>query len=765
MGGELMCPLSNRKPGSGSSKEKTVRAAGPAENEELYRSLIDSIYDIILITNNSGELLYANPALERQTAINTADISAVPDESPHYHPDEVDRLRHHRTKLLESNLIHSGPSEIRLINSDGSTFWYSTVISKITYQNKPALQYAMHEISEQKQLMDALRLNEEKYRKVYQTAPLAFVVWDRDCCVTEWNHRAEELFGWKREEILGKNFFDYIIPDNTRARVEAIVRSLLAGEFPSHSINDNLTRSGRIILCEWNNSILFDSSGQIIGAMSLGLDITERHRAELALIESEENYRLVFEKANDGILTVINDQISNCNAKFLDMVGRQRSELIGKHPWDISPPVQPEGSGSRELAQQFMDVAYEGARPRFDWIHSKPDGTPVYVEVSLNRIRPEKEPTLLCVVRDISERKEAEESLRQAFMEIEQLKNQLQAENIYLREEIKTTAQYGDIVGDSNALRSTLRQIELVAPTDSTVLVLGESGTGKELVAREIHNRSARKDRSIIKVNCASITKTLYESEFFGHVKGAFTSAVRDRAGRFELANKGTIFLDEVGEISLDMQSKLLRVLQEGQYERVGDDKTRDTDVRVIAASNRDLRREVENGRFREDLYYRLNVFPITVAPLRQRKEDIPLLAMHFLSMLCAKANRPFPKLTRANITMLQSYPWPGNVRELQNVIERALITSQGNMLDFELPMVHSGSTINNATHAAQAPGKKEIMTEVEIRRFERDNIIAALDHTKWHVFGPDGAAALLGLKPTTLVSRMKKYSIEKPGK
>lgn len=758
-----MCPLDHEKPGLESTEEKTAPKASFAERDALYRSLVDSFFDIILITTHPGKLLYANPALTRRTGLRAVDIPLVPGESPHFYPDDIKHMLLQRTQLLESDLNHSTPFEIRLTNHKGRKFWYSAIISKLVYRNKPALQYVMHEITEHKQLEEALRLNEEKYRNVYETAPLAFVVWDRECRVIEWNRRAEELFGWKRDEILGKDFFDFIISDSTRPRVEAIVRSLLAGELPSHSINENLTRSGRIILCEWNNSILYDSNGHIIGAMSLGLDITERRRAELALIESEESYRLVFEKANDGIITLSNDQISNCNEKFLDMVGMQRSELIGKHPWEISPPTQPGGTSSRELALRFIRDAWEGKRPRFDWTHSRPDGTPVYVEVSLSRIRPEKESKLLCVIRDISERKQAEESLRQAFMEIEQLKNQLQAENIYLREEIETTAQYGDIVGDSNVLRSTLRQIELVAPTDSTVLILGESGTGKELVAREIHNRSARKDRPIIKVNCASIPKSLYESEFFGHVKGAFTSAVRDRAGRFELANMGTIFLDEVGEIPLDLQSKLLRVLQEGQYERVGDDKTRDTNVRVIAASNKDLRREVEQGRFREDLYYRLNVFPITVAPLRQRVEDIPLLAMHFLTIMCAKANRPVPKLTRANIQLLQSYHWPGNVRELQNVIERAVITCRGNILDFDLPMVPT--TSNNTTpHAAPKSSGKEILTEVEMRRMERENIIAALNHTNWRVFGANGAAALLGLKPTTLASRMKKYGIEKSG-
>ena len=273
-----------------------------------------------------------------------------------------------------------------------------------------------------------------------------------------------------------------------------------------------------------------------------------------------------------------------------------------------------------------------------------------------------------------------------AFEEIERLRTQLELENTYLREEVREAQAFGDLVGHSPALRNAERHIELVAPTDAGVLILGESGTGKELVAREIHRRSRRSDKPLIRVNCASIPRELYESEFFGHVKGSFTGAVKDRAGRFEAANGGTLFLDEVGEIPLELQSKLLRVLQEGQYERVGEDQTRTVNVRIVAATNRDLKKEVEAGRFRQDLYFRLNVFPIEISPLRQRKEDIPLLASHILDATAKKLNCTNARLTQANIIALQIYDWPGNVRELQNVIERAVITAQCGTLRFDLP-------------------------------------------------------------------------------
>ena len=309
-----------------------------------------------------------------------------------------------------------------------------------------------------------------------------------------------------------------------------------------------------------------------------------------------------------------------------------------------------------------------------------------------------------------------------------------------------------------------MRQVDMVAPTDATVLILGESGTGKELVAREIHQRSQRADRPLIRVNCASIPKDLYESEFFGHAKGAFTGAFKDRAGRFEAADGGTLFLDEVAEIPLDLQSKFLRVLQEKQYERVGEERTRSVNVRIIAATNRSLKQEVDEGRFRQDLYYRLNVFPIEVAPLRQRKDDIPLLAVHFLTQAAQRLKLRLPRLTRAHVTELQSYDWPGNIRELQNVVERAVILAQSGALHFDLPAAgHSADTpIPVPPDASQAEVGK-VFTEAELRQRERSNVLTALTRTDWKIHGPGGTAELLGVKPTTLISRIKKMGLKRP--
>jgi transcriptional regulator with GAF, ATPase, and Fis domain len=298
------------------------------------------------------------------------------------------------------------------------------------------------------------------------------------------------------------------------------------------------------------------------------------------------------------------------------------------------------------------------------------------------------------------------------------------------------------------------------------VLILGETGTGKELVAREIHRRSRRKDGPLVRVNCAAIPKELFESEFFGHVKGAFTGAIKDRSGRFETAEGGTLLLDEIGDVPLETQGKLLRVLQEKRYERVGDDRTRRTDVRIIGATNRDLKKAVVAGRFREDLYYRLHVFPIQVPPLRERKDDIPLLARHFVELSVRDLKCAQPRLTRAGVAKLQGYDWPGNVRELRNVIERAVILARGGTLDFDLPVTSSAHSPRPAPRVEPQEGaapQPEFLTEGELHRRERENLLVILEKAHWKVKGPEGAAELLGVKPTTLFSRMKKMGIRPP--
>ena len=348
------------------------------------------------------------------------------------------------------------------------------------------------------------------------------------------------------------------------------------------------------------------------------------------------------------------------------------------------------------------------------------------------------------ILRDITARKQGEEALRQSHAEIERLKDRLQAESDYLKAEIGVALARGDVTGQSAAISKVLRLVEQVAPTDSSVLILGETGTGKELIAQAIHRLSPRRRHVMVKVSCAALPSGLVESELFGREKGAFTGALTRQVGRFELADGSTIFLDEVGELPLDVQVKLLRVLQEGEFERLGSPRTIKISVRVIAATNRDLADEVRKGHFREDLYYRLNVFPIRVPPLRERAEDIPLLVWTFLEDFCSRMGKKITQVPRATMEALQRHPWPGNVRELRNVIEHGAI-------------ITAGDTLKVAMRDDAAPGAALPQTMAEA---EREHILRVLETTGWRIKGPKGAAAVLGLNPATLYSRMKKLGI-----
>jgi PAS domain S-box-containing protein len=351
------------------------------------------------------------------------------------------------------------------------------------------------------------------------------------------------------------------------------------------------------------------------------------------------------------------------------------------------------------------------------------------------------------VVRDITARKRAEEALRRSYEEIERLKDRLQAESDYLKVEIGVVLAQGEITGESAAIKHVLRQARQVAPTDSSVLILGETGTGKEILAQSIHRQSHRRDHVMVKVNCAALPSGLVESELFGREKGAYTGALARQVGRFEVADGSTIFLDEIGELPPDVQVKLLRVLQEGEFERLGSPRTIKVNVRVIAATNRDLAEDVRKGRFREDLYYRLNVFPIRMPPLRERAEDVPLLVWAFLEDFSSRMGKKITQVPRKTMEALQRHPWPGNVRELRNVVEHATI-------------ITTGTTLRVPILGDAAPGASPPQTLADV---EREHILRTLENTKWQIKGPKGAAMILGLKPATLYGRMKKLGLRRP--
>jgi transcriptional regulator with GAF, ATPase, and Fis domain len=396
--------------------------------------------------------------------------------------------------------------------------------------------------------------------------------------------------------------------------------------------------------------------------------------------------------------------------------------------------------------EELFDLVQKESVPPFETINKRKDGSTFQSEITLTGYQIDGLPCTLAALRDITERKKNELELKEAFEEIKRLKEQLEVENFFLREEVKLQHEHGEILGQSDAIKGTLKLVEQVAGTDSTVLILGETGTGKELLAQSIHDLSKRKDRPMVKVNCAAIPLNLIESELFGREKGAYTGAVTKQVGRFEVANGSTLFLDEIGELSPELQVKLLRVLQDGSLERLGSTRTIKVDVRIIAATNRDIEQAVEDGEFRSDLYYRLNVFPISVPPLRDRHEDILILVWSFVREFEKEMGKKIESISRSDIQALQSYSWPGNVREMKNLIERSMILASGPILHIEIPQMSEPLTSRNRT-----------LDEVE-----KDYIVSVLKKTRWRVRGESGAAEILGLKPTTLDARMKKLQIKR---
>jgi PAS domain S-box-containing protein len=481
-------------------------------------------------------------------------------------------------------------------------------------------------------------------------------------------------------------------------------------------------------------------------------------RVERVFQDIERENQLILRAAGEGIYGVnAEGKTTFVNPAAERLLGWSAEELVGKAIHPIMHHSHHDGRPYPDhdcpIYAAFRDGAVHNVDNEVFW---RKDGSRVWVEYTSTPIRDRSIVIgAVIVFRDVSQRHAADEKLHAALAEVDRLRARLELENAYLQEEIRIETNPRGIIGQSEAIQKTLRQVKLVAPTTAAVMITGESGTGKELIARAIHEASHRRDRPLIRVNCAAIPRELFESEFFGHVRGAFTGAVRDRIGRFELADGGTLFLDEVGEIPLELQGKLLRVLQEGQFERVGEERTRAVDVRVIAATNKNLKQEVARGRFREDLYFRLNVFPVESVPLRERRQDIPLLAQHFLLSEKLKSDL---RLSEGDARKLARYDWPGNVRELQNVIERAAILAQNGRLRIDLPDAAGGHVASPGR--ARTDAKPAVMTSGEMRDHERSNIRAALAACHGKVFGPGGAADLLDLRPTTLASRMKALGI-----
>lgn len=664
-----------------------------------------------------------------------------------YTPESFERLASAVATAMESGKAYE--MELELIRSDKEHRRVNArgEVVRDHASERIKLRGTVQDITDRKRAEQALSNSEERYRNVVETQTELICRFLPDTTLTFVNDAYCRYFGKTRTELIGSKFVD-LIPSNARDAVLSHVASLVENPRTETYEHEVIQLNGSRGWQQWIDHVVEAPDGEPRELQGIGRDITDKRQAEEELRASENRFRTMADSAPLLIWMCGPDKLRNyVNQGWLDFTGSSLDmELgsgwtVGIHKEDIDRTSETFDSAFDRKEPFKMEYRLHGADGAFHWVYDS--GAPRFSSDGefLGYIGS-------CV--DISERKEAEGALQAALQEVRQLQNQLNEENIYLKEVIKLEHNFDEIIGHSDALKYVLFRIEQVAPTDATVLITGETGTGKELVARAIHSASLRKNRPLVTVNCAALSPSLIESELFGHERGSFTGATSRKVGRFELADDATIFLDEIGELPMELQVKLLRVIEEGEFERLGSSKTIKVNVRIIAATNRNLKAEVENGTFRDDLLFRLNVFPITLPPLRERREDIPELIKHFIDRYAKNLGKHITGVTPPTLRTLSAYAWPGNIRELANVIERSVINTQGETL-----------SILDLHDAPKSKSESEPSFET-LETMERNYITTVLDKTNWRIEGASGAARILGLNPSTLRTRMAKLGISK---
>jgi PAS domain S-box-containing protein len=714
------------------------------KSEENYRAIFDAANDAIFIHDiPSGQILDSNAKMSEMYGWTVDEVKSLTiidlssGESPYTQKEALGRIQ--KAAQGEPQLF-----EWRARDKSGRLFWVEVNLKHACLSGQDILLAVVRDITERKRAIDQLRNSEERFGKAFKANPQPMSLTTlANGIYRDINESFLAMSGYTRDEVIGRSSLELKIWETPQARAIFVQHLKERGSLVNYEAKFRIKDGSFRVLLSSAEQLEIAGEECLLVASS---DVTEITKAQHALRESEARFRNMADTA--PVMIWIADQSKGCtyfNKQWLNFTGRTLEQELGNgwteavHPDDYARCLQIYESSFDERKRFEMEYRVRRKDGEYRWVFDS--GTPRLSAdgMFLGYIGS-------CI--DITDRKESEVALRQAHDELNKLKNELEAQNIYLQEELQLDQTFGEIVGQSDAIKYVLFKVTQVARTNSTVLITGETGTGKELVARAIHSTGSLADRPLIKVNCAALSPSLIESELFGHEKGAFTGAFSRKVGRFELANGGTIFLDEIGELPPELQVKLLRVIQEGEFERLGGSKTLKVDVRIIAATNKNLNLEVEKRSFREDLWYRLNVFPITVPPLRQRKDDIPLLVEYFASKYAKKFGKTISSVSPRTIQTLQAHSWPGNVRELANVIERAVIHTKGPTLQ--------------VVERFEAVGDELPSPPKSLEEIERDYIIRTLENTGWRIEGRYGAAKILGLNPSTLRTRMLKLGIQR---
>ena len=721
--------------------DPSIQKSRIRDSEAVYERLFESSPNAILVVDAAGRITRANPQVEQFFGYTVSELLGhpvellIPERFRPVHPGHRSNFNHQpHMRPMGAGL------ELYGLRKDGTEFPVDIMLSPIETPEGLVVLTVIRDITKSKQIEEALRETERRYRLLVESVrDYAIFMLDAEGRVFTWNSAAERIKGYRAGEIIGQHLSRFYTKEDVANGKPEIALKTAAAQGTFEGEGWRIRKDGSRFWANVTITAIHDKNGRPLGFWKITRDFSKRKESQEAVRLSEERFHSLFEFSPDAIIvTDAHGNIAETNGQVEKFFGYDRNELAGQSVEILVP------ERFRQIHPSYRETYSAHARTRpmgsgLDLCGRRKDGTEFPVDIMLSPVQTESGKLILTVIRDLSEKKRAEEELARK-----------EREKRYLEEELITEHSFEDIIGDSPGLKRVLKQAETVAGADVTVLILGETGTGKDLIARAIHQLSPRHERTLVKLNCAAIPTGLLESELFGHERGAFTGAISQKIGRLELAHQSTLFLDEVGDMPAEIQPKLLRALQEKEFERLGGTRTIPVDIRLVAATNRNLEKMVADRQFRSDLYYRLRVFPISIPPLRERREDIPLLVRYFVAKHAAHMNREIQSIPSEIMKALTRWDWPGNIRELENFIERCVILTKGPVLRAPLAELQ----------IPEETAKRD--DNLSLESTEREHILRVLREAKGMIGGADGAAARLGLKRTTLNSKIKKLGIKR---